>query len=737
MDPMEAIKQTYLQECDELLLAMEEGLIAMDNGETDDETINAVFRAVHSIKGGGGAFGFDQLVTFAHGFETVLDDIRSHKLEPAQDVRRVLLKAGDMLADFVGAVREGHTMPAGHADEVAAELARLAGDSHSADSKSGDFEGLDFTPQIISFDDSPPSAPSPKTWHIRFVPHPALYAKANEPALILRELKRLGPAEIVCDYASLPDLAAVESDQSYFAWDIVVHADVERGAIEDVFDFVMGDCDLDIDEIAADAAEDSSLPLPDVSALTASEAPSEVTPEVASQAAFTEASKAATKAAPEPVAIHASTAVQEGKAPAPAADGKTGNVPERRESLREQTIRVDLDKVDRLVNLVGELVITQAMLNQQVHDSDIPANSPVSTGLAELDLLLRELQESVMAIRTQPVKSVFQRMPRLMRELAAQTNKEVRLVLEGESTEVDKTVIERLGEPLTHMIRNAVDHGLETAEDRIAAGKPAEGTVTLSARHHSGRIVIELSDDGRGIDRERVRAKAIEKGLIAANTVLSDEETDNLIFLPGFSTASQVSNISGRGVGMDVVRRSITELGGRVVISSNPGKGSRFSMSLPLTLAVLDGMVITVGDQTFVLPLTHIAESMRPKPEEIRPYGANNHLLRIRNAYVPFADIGRLLGIERGVCEPSNGVAILVESQGSGRLALGADTILGQRQVVIKSFESNYRPILGIAAATILGDGRVALILDVDALIGLCRDNTGMSSEQLERKTGT
>jgi two-component system, chemotaxis family, sensor kinase CheA len=730
MDPMEAIKQTYFQECDELLLAMEEGLIAMDNGETDDETINAVFRAVHSIKGGGGAFGFDQLVTFAHGFETVLDDIRSHKLEPVQDVRRVLLKAGDMLADFVGAVREGHTRPAGHADEIAAELARLAGDSHSADSESGDFEGIDFTPQIISFDDSPPSAPSPKSWHIRFVPHPALYAKANEPALILRELKRLGPAEIVCDHASLPDLAAVEPDQSYFAWDIVVHADVERGAIEDVFDFVMGDCDLDIDEIAAPATDDSTLPLPDVSALTTSEAPSEATSKVAPEVAPAVASQAASKTVSEPVATNASPAVQEAKAPATATEAKNANA-------AKATVRVDLEKVDRLVNLVGELVITQAMLNQQVHDSDIPANSPVSTGLAELDLLLRELQESVMAIRTQPVKSVFQRMPRLMRELAAQTNKEVRLVLEGESTEVDKTVVERLGEPLTHMIRNAVDHGLETAEDRIAAGKPAEGTVTLSARHHSGRIVIELSDDGRGIDRERVRAKAIEKGLIPANAVLSDEETDNLIFLPGFSTASQVSNISGRGVGMDVVRRSITELGGRVVISSNPGKGSRFSLSLPLTLAVLDGMVITVGDQTFVLPLTHIAESMRPKPDEIRPYGANNHLLRIRNAYVPFSDIGRLLGIERGVYEPSNGVAILVESQGSGRLALGADAILGQRQVVIKSFESNYRPILGIAAATILGDGRVALILDVDALIGLCRDNTGMSSEQLERKTGT
>jgi len=704
MDPMEAIKQTYFQESDELLLAMEEGLIAMNNGEANDETINAVFRAVHSIKGGGGAFGFDQLVKFAHGLETVLDDIRSHKLETTPEITRVLLKAGDMLSDFVAAVREGHAVPEGHADEIAAELANLSGNSHASDSDSGDIEGLDFNPTLISFEESSPAAPCQKGWRIRFVPHPALYAKANEPILLIRELSRLGPLDVVCDYANLPDLAAIEPYQSYFAWDLVVRGEIERGAIEDVFDFVMGDCDLEINELTSGAqAETDPSVLPQKS-----EAPSKPV--------------AAESLPPPSAALGAKPLVV-------ATEGKAG--------AAKPTIRVDLEKVDRLVNLVGELVITQAMLSQQVHDSNIPANSPVNTALEELDLLLRELQESVMAIRTQPVKSVFQRMPRLMRELAAQTNKQVRLLLEGESTEVDNTVVERLSEPLTHMIRNAVDHGLETPDDRVAAGKPAEGTVTLSACHNSGRIVIELSDDGRGIDRERVRAKAIEKGLIAANAVLTDEETDNLIFLPGFSTANQISNISGRGVGMDVVRRSISELGGKVVISSSPGKGSRFSLSLPLTLAVLNGMVITVGDQTFVLPLTHIAESMRPKPAEISPFGASNHLLRIRNSYVPFADIGRLLGIERGAYVPSNGVAILVESQGSGRLALGADNILGQRQVVIKSFENNYRPIPGIAAATILGDGRVALILDVDALIGLCREKSGMSSKIVERKTGT
>ncbi len=388
----------------------------------------------------------------------------------------------------------------------------------------------------------------------------------------------------------------------------------------------------------------------------------------------------------------------------------------------KQTIRVDLDKVDRLVNLVGELVITQAMLSQRVAECNSGRGTTLGAGLNELEHLLRELQEGVMAIRTQPVKSVFQRMPRLVRELAAQTNKQVHLVLEGEATEVDKTVIERLGEPLTHMIRNAIDHGLETTEDRLAAGKPAEGTVTLSAEHRGGRIVIEVADDGRGIDRQRVRKRAVEKGLISPSACLSDEEIDNLIFLPGFTTASQVSNISGRGVGLDVVRRNIVDLGGRIVIGSTAGKGSRFSLTLPLTLAVLDGMVVAVGNQTFVLPLSHIVESLLPKASDIRPLGTNGRLLNVRGTYVPLASIGELLGVEGALKDSAEGVVILVESEGVGRMALGVDAIVGQRQVVIKSFESNFRHIDGIAAATILGDGRVALILDTDGLVARCRE---------------
>jgi two-component system chemotaxis sensor kinase CheA len=394
------------------------------------------------------------------------------------------------------------------------------------------------------------------------------------------------------------------------------------------------------------------------------------------------------------------------------------HAPEQRNAAQASpTIRVDLERVDRLIDLVGELVINQAMLAERVNEAGIARMSQVAIGLDELEQLTREIQDSVMAIRAQPVKSVFQRMPRLVREVAAQVGKSVRLVTEGEATEVDKTVIERLSDPLTHMIRNAIDHGLESTEARRAAGKPDEGLVKLSALHRSGRIVIEISDDGAGINRTRVRAIAIEKGLIPADAKLSDEETDNLIFLPGFSTAAVISDISGRGVGMDVVRRSIQALGGRISIASRPGQGSTFTMSLPLTLAVLDGMVVTVAGHTLVIPLTAIIEILLPKAATVHSFGGKSRVIGVRNGFIPLVDIGQVLNYRSECQDPKTGVALLVETEGGGRSALLVDAIQGQRQVVIKSLETNYGLVPGIAAATILGDGRVALILDVDAVV--------------------
>ncbi|MDP9096095.1 MAG: chemotaxis protein CheA, partial [Pseudomonadota bacterium] len=381
------------------------------------------------------------------------------------------------------------------------------------------------------------------------------------------------------------------------------------------------------------------------------------------------------------------------------------------------TIRVDLDRVDRLIDLVGELVINQAMLAQRVLESGVARSSKVALGLDELEQLTREIQDSVMAIRAQPVKAVFQRLHRLAREVAASTGKEVRLVTEGEGTEVDNTVIERLGDPLTHLIRNAIDHGIETPERRVAAGKPVEGTLRVAALHRSGRIVIDVTDDGNGIDRARVLASAIDKGLVPPDVALSDEEIDHLIFTPGFSTAATVSDVSGRGVGMDVVRRSIQALGGRIAIASTPGRGSTFTLSLPLTLAVLDGMVVGVAEHHFVVPLTTIIETFQPSAVRVHRLCDGLDVVSIRGSFVPVIDVGVALGFRDVSALAAGAVALLVESEDGRRAALVVDVIHGQRQVVIKSLEANYRLVPGVAAATILGDGRVALILDIAALL--------------------
>jgi len=394
------------------------------------------------------------------------------------------------------------------------------------------------------------------------------------------------------------------------------------------------------------------------------------------------------------------------------------------------TIRVDLERVDRLINAVGELVIQQAMLAQRVYESGLARSSDISLGLEDLELLTREIQDSVMAIRAQPVKSVFQRMPRLVREVAAMTGKKVKLVTSGEDTEVDKTVVERLSEPITHMLRNAIDHGLESPEEREAAGKPVEGTVKLAALHRSGRIVIEITDDGKGINRQRVRSIAEERGLVTQDQILSDDEVDNLIFLPGFSTAKEVTDVSGRGVGMDVVRRSIQSLGGRISISSNPGKGSVFTMSLPLTLAVLDGMVVGAAEQTLVAPLAAIVESLTPKAEDIHLVGGVDPVLMFRDEFVPLVDVGQSMEFRTDPTDLKGGVVMIVETEGGQRAGLLVDAIHGQRQVVIKSLETNYRHVEGVAAATILGDGRVALILDIDALVTTGRRRTTSLAER-------
>ncbi|MBW3097394.1 chemotaxis protein CheA [Pseudohoeflea coraliihabitans] len=783
---MNEIKEIFFQECEEQLAELESGLLALNDGETDPETVNAVFRAVHSIKGGAGAFGLDDLVSFAHVFETTLDGVRSSQLEATPEVLKVMLRSADVLADLTAAAREGGSVDADRTSALSLELEALArGESLTSGTAAPDdaqhadetvqpqtdtplpatssaeteadlaandaFEPIPFSFEDFADEETAPGVEAPSEaeaaaqpvtsdaglFTIRFKPQSDLYAKGNETVLLFRELATLGTMTVECDASDLPPIDQLDPEAAYLAWTITLQTSASETDIRAVFEFAEWDCRLEITKGETATASDTEIePTAETQASAETDQPMAPVPfdltlldgdgtdEDAAASAAVEGAPQAANDAPDPGAV----ATAEQPAPSLPIAEKAIQANAERQTAKPttvaaapQTIRVDLDRVDRLINLVGELVINQAMLAQSVVENETGGSAAINLGLDELQQLTREIQDSVMAIRAQPVKPVFQRMSRIVREIADMTGKTVRLVTEGENTEVDKTVIDKLAEPLTHMIRNAVDHGLETPEPRIANGKNGEGVLRLSAKHRSGRIVIEIADDGAGINRERVRRKAIENGLISEDSTLADEEIDNLIFHPGFSTAEKVSDISGRGVGMDVVKRSIQLLGGRISIQSTPGQGSVFTMSLPLTLAVLDGMVVSVADQTLVVPLTAIIETLQPEKSDVHSFGSSQRLIAIRDSFCPLVDVGQLLNFRAETADPVKGVALLVESEGGGQRALMVDAIQGQRQVVIKSLEANYSSVPGIAAATILGDGRVALILDVDSVVAASR----------------
>lgn len=704
-DPMAAIRETFFQECEEQLAELETGLIAMENGTAEAETVNAVFRAVHSMKGGAGIFALDSLVRFAHVFETALDKVRSGTLAATPAVLGVFLRAADVLADLVRAARENGAVDEARTAALVAEFDQINNAGEAPAAAPAKAVPLPTTGGLFE-----PVLEEPATaWEISFTPRAELYAKANETAIILRELRRLGPIDVQLDTSGLPDLSELDPEGAYLTWHIKLTSDCDEAAIRHVFEFVEDDCVLLITPPEPPGFAPGTVITGDNGFKFEFFPPSEEEME------------------PEPEAVVAPVAAPREVQAAPPKNQAVEVMAAKAEAAAavSATIRVDLDRVDRMIDLVGELVINEAMLSQRVLEAGIARASGVAMALEELEHLTREIQDSVMAIRAQPVRSVFQRMPRLVREVAAQTGKQVRLVTEGEGTEVDKTVIERIADPLTHMIRNAIDHGLESTEKRIEIGKPAEGTVKLIALHRSGRIVLEVSDDGGGINRARVKQKAVENGVIAPDAQLSDDEIDNLIFLPGFSTAAKVSDISGRGVGMDVVRQSVAALGGRISITSRPGLGSTFTLSLPLTLAVLDGMVVSAHGHTLIIPLSAIVETLKPRAQDVFPLDHEINVLALRGGYVPMVDIAASLGYSDQFIEPEQSVALLVEGEGGVRAVLLVDAIHGQRQVVIKSLEANYRAVPGIGAATVMGDGRVALILDVDAMVRNARSDSG------------
>ncbi len=611
----------------------------------------------------------------------------------ASPVRQVSLALLQVLSSARN--RSGDTA-AGDAQAEAVDLPAAEPDLAEQPSTAPDDFGLDL--DSLLDDIAGPAAAgssSAKEWHLHLRPHAGSMRNGAEPLGLLRELSAMGARCIACDLSHLPELDRLDPVQGWLGFSFAVSDSVTEGDVADLFDFVRDDWGM------ANGAEAAIPPVQIEERTPASPPPPVLQPAVA-------ASAADTLDAPAPAAASVAQGAASGGAAvaAPAAG---------------QSIRIDLGKLDRLIDTVGELVIAQAMLAQRLSD-----DGTASEELLLIEGLTRDIQESAMSIRAQPISSVFSRVPRILRELAASTGKHVKLEVVGEGTELDKTVIERLGEPLTHLIRNAVDHGIEGAEERLAAGKPAEGTLTLAAEQRSGRILIHITDDGKGIDRSRVLAKAVEKGIVAAEAQLSPEDIDQLIFAPGFSTAATITSVSGRGVGMDVVRQNVKDLGGRITIESVPGKGTTFTLALPLTLAISDGMIVTVGDQTLVVPLTHVVESLRPGEGDVQGMGTGRQMLNVRGKFIPVLSVAAQTGGRGAGTDPRSGVLIVVDTQVAGQAALLVDTICDQRQFVIKSLEANFRPVEGVAGATILGDGQVALILDVDGLVAGALGHSGL-----------
>ena len=717
MSSLDQLKQTFFDECSEALQQIEIGLPDIRDGAGSDDTINAVFRSVHSVKGGAGIFGFEDLVKFAHVFETVLDEMRSHKLAATAEIVDTLLQANDVLTDLIAKSRSGEAIPPDHGAECRAALEQILranspdGELANDEPAPADFEGLDFVPVRIDQLDDPAPESGENAYRIVFRPKPELLKKANEPLYILRELRKLGALDLVVETDRLPPLAELETDRPYLGWVGTLRTEAARDKIDEIFEFVVGDCELEITAIAAPRSAATDVPH-EIEALPSVESAPSIAPGI-SQGALAPTDPLPTAPASaesvEPPAAKTTAAEPATEAPRTASSKPAA-------TAGATTTRVELEKIDRVVNMVGELVIAQAMLGQVVHGLPEEVSGRLVQVLDEVVHHTRELKDSVMSMRAQQVNAVFQRMPRLVRELAAKTAKKVRLEMAGETTEVDRSIIERLGDPLTHIIRNSIDHGIEVPADRIAAGKVEEGTIRLSAEHRGGRIVIEIRDDGAGINSERVLKKARDRGLVSPDATLNDDEINNLIFLPGFSTAEKISDISGRGVGMDVVRRNIQDVGGRITLKSDRGRGMTIQLALPLTLAVMDGMVIRVRQETYVMPMGSIVECLRPPASDIHNLVGTPGMLKLRGNLVPLVQLWELLdlGPPTDTCEER--VVIITDAGEGGHFGIVVDELCGHQQVVVKSIEASYGAVPGIAGATILGNGRVAFILDVEKL---------------------
>ncbi|SRR5579885_79986 len=629
----------FFEESAEGLTTMESGLLNLRTDAPDLEVINMVFRAAHSIKGGAGTFGFNEVAHFTHILETLLDEMRDRKRGVTQELIDLLLESVDGLRYMLDCSRSGRAMDMQRVRTLEQRLATLPREAHD--------EGE-------------------ARWQIKFIPRPHLLKTGNDPYRIFRELQAAGGLTVRANAQRVPDLAALDPEELHLDWELYLKAgETTEASIRELFAWVEGDCDLQITLLGERRHR-------------------------------VERRKRREPEAGEPEA-------------------------EASRAQEQASIRVNIDKIDGLINLVGELVITQSILTRIASDHALEDRAEkLKWVVGILERNTNELQDHAMRIRMLPIDYTFNRLPRLVRDLSRSLGKQVELKISGNSTEVDKTVLEKISDPLVHLIRNAVDHGIEKPEARLAADKPAQGLIEVSAHQEGGNIIIRISDDGAGLNPERILAKAREHGLVAENEELTTAEIQNLIFQPGFSTATEVSNISGRGVGMDVVRRNINDLGGHIELASEPGRGSTFNIKLPLTLAILDGQLIRIGREVFIVPLLNIVESIQPRRSSVLEVTGKNEVYRFRDQYIPVIRLYQWFSIPSGNSELERGLLVVVEA-GEQRAALFVDEVLGQQQVVIKSLEANYRQVGGLSGATILGDGTVAMIIDVPGLIQMIR----------------
>lgn len=662
--------EVFFEESFEGLDAMEAELLNLVPGEEDLETINTIFRAAHSIKGGSGTFGFNSVSDFTHVLETLLDQIREGRRELSAEHVNLLLKSVDCLRELLRSLQAEQEPNLAEAIDLRIKFEQILG-VNQADNNAAE---VDTSPVQLALN----------TYQIDFKPHRHLFKTGNEPLYMISELAELGDLETQAFSNEIPDITDLSVEDCFLSWRFFLNTAKAESAIREIFEWVEDDADITIALCGGLFAEDDTQ----ITALD--------TTEINLNSTLAVVNATAVKPIKKSTAIKASTPVAE-----------------------STSIRVGIDKVDSLINMVGELVITQAMLSQIGQQEITEATiASLQEGLAQLAHSTRDLQENVMRIRMLPISFVFSRFPRLVRDISQKLNKQVELKLLGEQTELDKTVMEKISDPMVHLVRNSLDHGLETVEQRLAAGKDPVGKVTLNAFHQGGNIVIEIMDDGQGLNTVKIKQKAVANGLVSEADELGDDEINELIFMPGFSTVDEVSDISGRGVGMDVVRRNIQSLNGSVEVSSAAGVGSTFTIRLPLTLAILDGQLVRVAKHTYIIPLISIVESLQIDISKVSRVGKDLDVLRLRDEYIPILRLYSIFN-HPGAIETLDKTLLVVVESDNQKIGLLVDDLLSQQQVVIKSLEANYQKVDGVSGATILGDGRVSLIVDISGLIKL------------------